>query len=91
MPVAVFSLDEVRRTVEDLEVQLKETCESMLSAEERSVRLEKTLQAEEQYQAKMLVELKELGEVQFRRSKELENMKSEKRNLETAMQVLNII
>lgn len=73
--------------MENLQTKLKDTTESKLSAEERSNRIEETLKQEEKYQATMMNEVKELGDVLFRRNNELLNMKADKRTLETEMQV----
>lgn len=67
--------------------KLKDTIESKLSAEERSDRIDSELKQEEKYQETMMTELKELGDVLFRRNNELLSMNNEKRNLETEMQV----
>ena len=85
----ICRLNAVKQTVENLKAKLKDTTESKLSAEERSNRIEDALKQEERYQATMMIEVKELGDVLFRRNTELLNMKSEKRTLETEMQVSN--
>ena len=75
---------------ETLIEKLKIATESTLSAEERAARMDEILEEEERTQKEIDAKLKQLRDLQFRKTQELHECKVEERNTEAEIQVGNI-
>ena len=80
-------LENARMIHEGLLDKLKVVTESTLSAEERAARLDQLLQEEEAVQTEIETELKRLRDMQFRKTEELHEARTEQRNTEAEIGV----
>lgn len=79
-------LKAIDKQVEALKLKLDNAVGKKMTAEERSIMLEATLKQEQSSQEKMQTELRQLGDIRYRRNNELFNLKTQIKNLETDMQ-----
>ena len=72
---------------EALVEKLKVAAESTLSAEERSLRMEEILEAEERRQKEMRVQIKVLGDTIYRKNRELQEARAMEKMKESQIEV----
>jgi len=82
--------ESMQKFIEELKGKLAKTTQQSLSSEERSRVIDATMQAEEKRQETLQNELSQLSVLKFRRLNELHEIKQQKRNTDTEIQVQQI-